>query len=457
MSGKHIFIKLFVIIAVFLTVFIGAIILFQTKYFGIYYTAHKEDEFNSSARVAVEKFDNMYLSQNDMLVGLSSIYDEYGFFAVLYPIENISTNIRGSRAPGLIDLVSSSQIAVGKQPDINNLLNVEALQYFFNNGYDTSRVRSDVTGLQYLVTMQKVKINDTAYLLGMALSIQAVDEAMTTLNNISWIAYLSAVIISFLIAIIIAKLVTKPLLAEIERRKSLDIMRRDFIANASHEMKTPISIISGYAESLIDGILTPEERTEYENSIYDESQKMGKLVRDMLEVALLQNEKHLPKKEKIRIDELIRKTVSRLEKQIETKNLVIDYKNLLPVYIFADESMIETVLVNLITNAVSHTPEYGKIAITLKEYESKARFEIENDGLPVPDDAITHIWESFYRVDKAHDREEGRFGLGLFTVKTIIEKHGGTIGFENKNSGVMFYFEMPISGYTKQKTNKEVR
>ena len=119
--------------------------------------------------------------------------------------------------------------------------------------------------------------------------------------------------------------------------------------------------------------------------------------------------------------------------------------------------MIETVLVNLITNAVSHTPEYGKIAITLKEYESKVRYEIENDGLPVPSDAITHIWESFYRVDKAHDREEGRFGLGLFTVKTIIEKHGGTVGVENKNSGVMFYFELPISGYTKQKTNKEVR
>jgi signal transduction histidine kinase len=445
-SGKHIFIKLFIIITVFLTVFIGAIILFQTKYFGIYYTSHKENEFDSSARAAARKFDNMYISQNDMLTGLSSLYDEYGFFAVLYPIENINTNTRGSRNIGLKDL-ASSQIAVGKQPDINNMLNAEALNYLANNGeYDTSHIRSDVTGLQYLITMQKVKINDTPYLLGIASSIQAVDEAMATLNSISWIAYLCTVVISFLTAIIIAKLVTKPLLAEIERRKSLDIMRRDFIANASHEMKTPVSIISGYAESLIDGILSPEERTEYENSIYDESQKMGKLVRDMLEVALLQNEKHLPKKEKFRIDELIRKTVSRLEKQIETKNLVIDYINLLPVYIFADESMIETVLVNLLTNAVSHTPEYSKIAINLKEYDSKIRFEIENDGLPVPGDAIPHIWESFYRVDKAHDREEGRFGLGLFAVKAIIEKHGGKVGVENKNSGVVFYFELRLSG-----------
>ncbi|MCL2815131.1 MAG: HAMP domain-containing histidine kinase, partial [Oscillospiraceae bacterium] len=439
------FIKLFIIIAVFLTVFIGAIILFQTKYFGIYYTAHKENEFNSSVRVAVEKFDNMYISQNDMLMGVSSLYDEYGFFAVLYPIENM--NIRGSRSnkTGLHDL-TASQIAVGKQPDINNLLNGEALNYLANNGeYDTSRIRSDVTGLQYLVIIQKVKINDTAYLLGIASSIQAVDEAMTTLNNISWIAYLSAVVISFLMAIIIAKSVTKPLLAEIERRKSLDIMRRDFIANASHEMKTPISIISGYAESLTDGILTQQERTEYENSIYDESQKMGKLVRDMLEVALLQNEKILPKKEKIRIDELIVKTVSRLEKQTETKNLVIEYNQLLPVYITADESMIETALVNLITNAVSHTPEYGKITISLNERDTKIRFEIENDGLPVPNDAITHIWESFYRVDKARDREEGRFGLGLFTVKTIIDKHGGTVGVENKDGSVMFYFELAKS------------
>ncbi|MDR0468370.1 MAG: HAMP domain-containing histidine kinase [Peptococcaceae bacterium] len=447
MSGKHIFLRLFLIIAAFLTIFIGAIILFQTKYFGIYYTAHKENEFKTSVQMAVEKLNNVYVSYDDMLRILMSLYDEYGCFAVIYPIENIRIeNMRVSKKITLKDL-AQLQLTINKQSDINNLLDSEASTYLSNmDSYDTSRIkkaRSDVTGLQYLLTMQEIRINGEMCFLGIASSIQAVDEAMATLNSISWIAYLSTVVISFLIAILIAILVTKPLLAEIERRRSLDIMRRDFIANASHEMKTPISIISGYAESLIDGILTPEERTEYENSIYDESQKMGNLVRDMLEVALLQNEKQLPKIGEFQVDELVTKTLSRLEKQIESKNLVVENKDLLSTSIFADESLIETVLVNLVANAVSHTPEYGKIAITLKEYESKIRFEIENDGLLIPEAAIPHIWEGFYRVDKAHDREEGRFGLGLFMVKTIIEKHRGTVGVENRSNGVVFYFELP--------------
>jgi signal transduction histidine kinase len=291
-----------------------------------------------------------------------------------------------------------------------------------------------------LIAVQTVKINGKEYALAMASSLQSVDEVMNILNNISWLAYVIAILFSLILAAIIAKLVAKPLLKEIERKNILDSMRKDFIANASHEMKTPISIISGYAESLIDGILLPEERIEYEHTIYDEAQKMEKLVRDMLEIAMLQRDKYEPQKVEVRLDELIERTLKRLTGQIKEKKLIVIADNLEAAATFVDERMMETVFVNFISNAMSHTSEGGSIWIRLLQNNEGIRFEIENEGLPIPDEAVVHIWESFYRVDKSHDRENGRFGLGLFAVKTIIEKHNGTVGMQNTEKGVLFYF-----------------
>lgn len=226
-------------------------------------------------------------------------------------------------------------------------------------------------------------------------------------------------------------------------------MRKDFIANASHEMKTPISIISGYAESLIDGILLPNERIEYEQTIYDEAQKMQKLVRDMLEIAILQNDKYEPHKSEVKLNELIQKTLKRLIGQIKEKKLAVRVDSLEAVAALVDESMLETVFVNFINNAISHTVERGSIWIRLTQKSKAIRFEIENEGLPIPDDAISHIWESFYRADKSHNREVGRFGLGLYAVKTIIEKHNGIVGVLNTEKGVLFYFEIPEHEVTK--------
>jgi signal transduction histidine kinase len=298
------------------------------------------------------------------------------------------------------------------------------------------------TDLKYMIATEIVKINGKDYVVAMASSLQSVDEVMNILNNISWLAYVVAILFSLILAAIIAKLIAKPLLKEIERKNLLDNMRKDFIANASHEMKTPISIISGYSESLIDGILIPEERVEYEHTIYDEAQKMKKLVRDMLEIAILQNDKYELHKSEVQLDKLIQKTINRLAGQIKEKKLIVEVDNLEAITALVDESMLETVLVNFINNAISHTVEEGNIRVSLTHKSKVIRFEIENEGLPIPDDDIAHIWESFYRVDKSHNREDGRFGIGLFAVKTIIEKHNGIVGVFNTQKGVLFYFEI---------------
>lgn len=196
---------------------------------------------------------------------------------------------------------------------------------------------------------------------------------------------------------------------------------------------------------MIDGILSQEERKEYEYIIYDESQKIGKLVRDMLEIAMLQNDKYNLKKTDLELDKMLEKNLNRLSGHFKRKNIKIDSDNVTSVNVFVDENMMEIVFTNFIVNAISHTPEQGKIRLCLIKQNETVRFEIENEGLPVPDDAINHIWESFYRVDKAHNREDGRFGLGLFVVKTIIEKHNGITGVINTEKGVLFYFEIPVT------------
>jgi signal transduction histidine kinase len=444
MKGKYIFLKLFGIISISLIIFIGAIILLQTRYFGSYYISIKENEFKTAVNLAASKFSGASGSDETLRTQLEELYTDYGCTAVLIPTDkkNVTMdNIKEIYAHGIYTEEQTDKIT-----GIMSALLQETAKYILDDSKDLESTIKNIQSDEksYLVATQSVIINGKPYALAMGFPLQTVDEAMKTLNSISWLAYVVAIFMSFVIAVIVAKLVARPLIREIERRKALDIMRRDFIANASHEMKTPISIISGYAESLMDGILSPEERIEYESAIYDESQKMGQLVRDMLEVAMLQNVGNQPLKEELNLSVLIHKTLIRLDQIIKEKSLVVNIEKVSsPVLVFADKRMMETVLINFITNAISHTPERGKISIILKEQDTKVYFEIENEGLPIPDDAIPHIWESFYRVDKAHNREDGNYGLGLFVVKTIIDKHQGVVGVQNKNGSVIFYFTMP--------------
>lgn len=448
MKPKRITFKLFAIIAIFLTIFIGSILLFQTKYFGAYYRNVKENTFQEAMRHAKASFDkindkgnfgNINVSTDILLDQLKILRDEYGCDALLYPTGDY-------KSPEDVKKLSIDSIYLKESDNIANLFFKLKVQTINESKSDESTIKTiqlPDTDLKYLIAVQTVKINGRDYTLAMASSLQSVDEVMKILNDISWVAYVVAILFSLLLAAIIAKMIANPLIKEIERKNLLDSMRKDFIANASHEMKTPISIISGYAESIIDGILSPEERDEYEHIIYDEAQKMQKLVRGMLEIAMLQNDKYELHKSEVKLDELIEKTFKRLNGQIRGKEIAVNTDSLDAVNALVDESMMETVFVNFINNAISHTEEQGNINIRLTCKNMVIRFEIENDGFPIPDDALAHIWESFYRVDRSHNREAGRFGLGLFEVKTIIEKHNGKVGVRNTQRGVLFYFEIP--------------
>ncbi len=229
---------------------------------------------------------------------------------------------------------------------------------------------------------------------------------------------------------------------DIEKEKQLEKMRKEFVAGVSHELKTPISIINGYAEGLKDNILE-DEKDFFIDVILDESEKMAWLVNDMLDLSTLESGTYKLKIDEFPLAELINSLYSKYNNRLKNKNIKILFEQKYKKYcVDGDEFRIEQVLINLLDNAVKHTPENGNITVNIKESEDTLVTEIINEGRPVPDDEINFIWDKFYKIDKSRNRDIGGTGIGLSIVKDILELHKSNYGVENVASGVKFYFSL---------------
>lgn len=228
---------------------------------------------------------------------------------------------------------------------------------------------------------------------------------------------------------------------DIELERQLDIMRRGFVANVSHELKTPLSIISGYAEGLKLNI-NAKEKEAYCNTIIEESQRMNKLVISILELSRYESGQIPVNKRRFDIS-IISKDMT--ERIFAAKN--IDATNNIPenTFVFADELHIEQVLKSLLENAVSHTPKSGEVVIDTTEKDDKIRVNVYNSGSHIDEDIMPQIWQSFFRGDKSHKRESSRFGLGLSIVTAIMKMHDSSCGVYNTENGVCFWFELEKS------------
>lgn len=230
---------------------------------------------------------------------------------------------------------------------------------------------------------------------------------------------------------------------DIERRFALDNARKSFISNVSHELKTPIAIISGYAEGLCEGISSdPEIIKEYYQIIYDESQKMNSLVVELLELSKLDSDTQIFTPEQFDIGRRINLLLSHLSLQFE--NSGIDVINLVPEHlsVYGHGDKLEIVLKNYITNAMAHCSGEKQIIVDLEDIGSCYRFKVFNSGSHINDEDMDEIWDSFYRADKSHERSENRFGLGLSIVKSIMTNHRCAYGATNVEGGVEFMFEV---------------
>jgi signal transduction histidine kinase len=240
------------------------------------------------------------------------------------------------------------------------------------------------------------------------------------------------------------KTTNEQLVSDIEKERKLEKMRQDFVSSASHELKTPIAIIRGYAEGL--KINVDEEDTamqEYCDIIMNEADKMNTLVLSLLEASLYSSGMKALNKEEFQLNEFIKEYMKAAKPIFEEKEInakFIDSET--PLMVFADKSQIERVLSNYISNACSHTKNEKEIIVSVEASGEKYKVSVYNSGSFIDDKDKENIFNSFYRADKAHSRKEGRFGLGLSIVKSIMDMHKCECGFTNKENGVEFWFEI---------------
>ena len=286
----------------------------------------------------------------------------------------------------------------------------------------------------------KLKDSPDLYHLEIAMPLQPIDEANTVLRNILPFIIISAFFIALLGAYIYSKTITKPLIEIINKEREEEQKRKEFIATISHELKTPITIISGQLEGMIYNVGKYKDRETYLKRSYESTQELKVLVDEMMEISKNELQEKDLKIELINLSEMLGQLVNRQSYLIENKNLNLVYKVEDKLFIKADKEKIIKVLNNLINNAIKYSPQNEKIIV--KAYKSKASktvvLEIENTGATIEQKYLSEVFNPFYRVEKSRNRKTGGSGLGLYIVSKILKSHNLYYKMESKKNSVLF-------------------
>ena len=227
------------------------------------------------------------------------------------------------------------------------------------------------------------------------------------------------------------------------KKQQIDQMRREFLSNVSHELKTPIALIQGYAEGLKEGVSDdPESREFYCDVIMDEASKMNLMVKNLLTLNQLEFGNDEVIFERFDVSKLIQGVIQSCEILIQQADAKIDFIGESPVYVWADEFKTEQVIRNYLTNAIHHVDNERRIEVRVLSKDDIVRVTVFNSGHPIPQEDLAKLWDKFYKVDKAHTREYGGNGIGLSIVKAIMESFHQKYGVRNFDNGVEFWFEL---------------
>jgi len=239
------------------------------------------------------------------------------------------------------------------------------------------------------------------------------------------------------------------IIQDITERQKLEDMQTDFVANVSHELKTPLTNIKSYTETLIDGAASdPETADNFLGIINSEADRMNRLVKDLLQLSRLDNNQEVVHTKETNIVILIDTAVTKVELVAREKNQQLNklYDGDTAIRANVDRDRFEQVILNVLSNSIKYTQEGGRIDVDVFEHEGNARIIVQDNGIGISEDALPRIFERFYRVDKARSRAMGGTGLGLAITKQIVESHGGTITAESQEGkGTKMIIEIPLA------------
>lgn len=243
------------------------------------------------------------------------------------------------------------------------------------------------------------------------------------------------------------KTANNELLKDIEKKNQINEMRMEFLSNVSHELKTPIALIQGYAEGLQEGISDDaESRKFYCDVIMDEASKMNQMVKKLLDLNELEFGNNVVNMERFDIVTLICNYLNSARVLTKQHGISVRMEHSEPIYVWADEFKVEEVFGNYFSNAVNHCSGDKIIDIRLELTDKKVKVIVFNTGDRIPEESLSLIWDKFYKVDKARTRAYGGSGVGLSIVKAIMESQNQKYGVVNYENGVAFWFELEIVG-----------
>jgi two-component system, OmpR family, phosphate regulon sensor histidine kinase PhoR len=234
-------------------------------------------------------------------------------------------------------------------------------------------------------------------------------------------------------------------LYEITELKKLETMRKDFVANVSHELKTPITSIRGFAETLLDTDINDKETArQFLGIIHDESKRLQTLIQDLLTLSKLEKEDSRLQINKVHVSQIIEESIAVLSQQAEQKEIIVHVDKPKELTVAADLTGVKQIIINLLANAINYTPKGGEVTILAEEEDERIHLMVKDTGIGIPEESLARIFERFYRVDKARSRNTGGTGLGLAIVKHIVELHKGKIEVESEvNVGTTFHIYFP--------------
>ena len=395
-----------------------------------------------SMQEAYEKIDKIVTSDDPQYYSkLQEILGEYS------EKENLSVAVYDSY---------TTMIMVSSERDNEYLLQKLRNKLFSETENPESRVLKETAN--YTITREAADIeffgycSDNRVMVLMSTPIEGMQNTAEQANRFLIIVGVASLIIGIVAVIFLAGKVSRAYTLELENEKlqhdleekeRQNKIQREFVANVSHELKTPITVIKGYAEGLAEGMCRDDEsRSYYAGVIVDETERMHQIVNQLLMLSKIESGQDELEKNDFNVCEMIRDIAAEMKLLAEKKNVTLNVICPDELIVNADEFKIESVITNYLSNAIHHVNEGGRIEVKAEAADKDVRVSVFNTGNLIPDEELEHIWEKFYKVDKAHSRTYGGSGIGLSIVKAVMDAHDMPYGVLNHTDGVEFWFKL---------------
>ncbi len=487
---KSVRIKLFLTLSLVILLIITFLILVNIFVFGQFYLYSK----TKSLKAVYETINNYYNDSQsvDIEMELEKIAIKNNFDILIKNDQNV--NIYTSNKDFFSTLGQMNEMS-SRFDNIGEIIEE-------NNKFTIKRMKDNKNGISYILLSATM---DNGYLLYIRIPINSIQESVKISNNFLYLMAGFAILIAAVIVSYVTRKFTDPILElndiakkmanldfshryqltdaddeinnlgksinamseklektikqlrntntelekDIEEKSKLDEMRKSFISDVSHELKTPIALIQGYSEGLLENVNSDEEsRKFYAEVILDETNKMDRLVKQLLELMKLEYGKREFNDTKFNIVELEKEVVRKSKVMLEEKQIEIKFETEDEINVLADDFYIEQVISNYITNAIKNIQEidsqkYIKIQNDINIEENKVRIKVFNTGNNIKEENLDRIWKRFYKVDESRNRNSGGSGIGLSFVRAVMNNYNNDYGVINKENGVEFYFELP--------------